>query len=113
MLTQLDRLLWVGLLHVWSDWRDTLVFVQAGYGSALATRAVSQILSPALETEGPSSKKTGRCERNPQTDPADHHRQSLWRASRIRGELKMLGISISERTVPRILRTVPRPPSQT
>jgi hypothetical protein len=28
------------------------------------------------------------------------------------GELKMLGISISERTVSRILRTVPRPPSQ-
>ncbi len=27
MLTQLDRLLWVGLLQVWSDWRDTLVFV--------------------------------------------------------------------------------------
>jgi hypothetical protein len=37
----------------------------------------------------------------------------LWRAPRIHGELKMLGISISERIVSRILRTVPRPPSQT
>jgi len=37
----------------------------------------------------------------------------LWRAPRIHGELKMLGITISERTVSRILRTVPRPPSQT
>jgi putative transposase len=37
----------------------------------------------------------------------------LWRAPRIHGELKMLGIEISERTVSRILRTVPRPPSQT
>ncbi len=37
----------------------------------------------------------------------------LWRASRIRGELKMLGFSISERTVSRTLRTVPRPPSLT
>ncbi len=38
----------------------------------------------------------------------------LWRAPRIHGELKMLGIAISERTVSRILRTIrSRPPSQT
>jgi putative transposase len=37
----------------------------------------------------------------------------LWRAPRIHGELKMLGIDISERTVSRILRKLPRPPSQT
>ena len=37
----------------------------------------------------------------------------LWRAPRIHGELKMLGIAISERTVSRILRGLPRPPTQT
>jgi transposase InsO family protein len=37
----------------------------------------------------------------------------LWRAPRIHGELKMLGIEIGERTVSRILRTLHRPPSQT
>jgi hypothetical protein len=37
----------------------------------------------------------------------------LWRAPRIHGELKMLGIEVSERTVSRILRKLPRPPSQT
>jgi transposase InsO family protein len=38
----------------------------------------------------------------------------LWRAPRIHGELKMLGIAISERTVSRIPRTIrSRPPSQT
>jgi hypothetical protein len=37
----------------------------------------------------------------------------LWRAPRIHGELTMLGIEISERTVSRILRTLRRPPSQT
>jgi hypothetical protein len=36
----------------------------------------------------------------------------LWRAPRIHGELKMLGIAISERTVPRILRGLPQPPTQ-
>jgi len=37
----------------------------------------------------------------------------LWRAPRIHGELKMLGITISERTVSRILRGLRRPPTQT
>ena len=37
----------------------------------------------------------------------------LWRAPRIHGELKMLGIAISERTVSRILRKLRRPPTQT
>ena len=37
----------------------------------------------------------------------------LWRAPRIHRELKMLGIEISERTVSRMLRKLPRPPSQT
>ena len=37
----------------------------------------------------------------------------LWRAPRIHGELKMLGITISERTVSRILRRLRRPPTQT
>jgi putative transposase len=37
----------------------------------------------------------------------------LWRAPRIHSELKMLGILISERTVSRIVRRLPRPPSQT
>ena len=36
----------------------------------------------------------------------------LWRAPRIHGELKMLGILVSERSVSRILRSIPRPPSQ-
>ena len=37
----------------------------------------------------------------------------LWRAPRIHGELKMLGIQISERTISRLLRKLPRRPSQT
>jgi putative transposase len=37
----------------------------------------------------------------------------LWSAPRIHGELLKFGISLSERTVARILRTVKRPPSRT
>jgi putative transposase len=37
----------------------------------------------------------------------------LWHAPRIHGELKMLGIAISERTVSRLLRKLRQPPNQT
>src|SRR5262249_57615700 len=37
----------------------------------------------------------------------------LWRATRLHGELQMLGMEMSERTVSRILRKWPRPPNQT
>jgi hypothetical protein len=37
----------------------------------------------------------------------------LWRAPRIHGELKMLGIQISDRTVSWLLRKLPGRPSQT
>ena len=37
----------------------------------------------------------------------------LWGAPRIHGELRMLGIATSERTVSRILRRLHRPPGQT
>jgi hypothetical protein len=72
MLTQLDRLFWVGLSQAWTGWRHALVFVQPD--TVVATGTVSQILGPTIETEGSSSRKTGRCQRNLQTDPADGHR---------------------------------------
>jgi putative transposase len=37
----------------------------------------------------------------------------LWGAPRIHGELRTLGIDVSERSVSRLLRRRPRPPSQT
>jgi hypothetical protein len=46
----------------------------ARHGSPLATGTGSQILGPTIETEGSSSRKTGRRQRNLQTDPADGHR---------------------------------------
>ena len=78
----------------------------------MATRAVPQILGSPFKPKG--LRKGRPCIRveirrlivqmageNP-----------LWRAPRIHGELKMLGLVVSERTVSRILRSIPRPPSQ-
>src|SRR6266851_3988029 len=39
--------------------------------------------------------------------------RTLWGAPRIHGELRILGVDISERTVSRLLKRHPRPSSQT
>ena len=51
VLTQWDRLFWVGLSQVWSRWRHALVFVSARHGGALATGTVSQILDSASKAQ--------------------------------------------------------------
>jgi putative transposase len=65
------------------------------------------------------SKKSGKPGRPPISSEirelirAMAYASPLWRAPRIHGELRKLGIEVSERTVSRVLRTVKRPPSQT
>ena len=111
VLTTSDRLFWCALAKVWPGWRDALLFVQpetvvrwqrerfrqfwarlsrpkARRGRPCVSKQVRQLISK-LALENP-----------------------LWRAPRIQGELKMLGIEVSERTVSRVLRTPPRRPSQ-
>jgi len=88
-------------------------FRSAGHRGSLAARTLSQILGQTFETKT-SLPEEGR----PLLQIRRLVRQMaianpLWHAPRIHGELKMLGIPISERTVSRILRSVPRPPSQT
>jgi len=70
---------------------------------------VSQILGPTLET-AEEDRPLREIRRLIQQMAIANF---LWQAPRIHGELKMLGITISERTVSRILRTIRRPPSQT
>jgi len=84
-------------------------FRSAGYGGALAKRMVSQILGPTLET-AEEDRPLREIRRLIQQMAIANF---LWQAPRIHGELKMLGITISERTVSRILGTIRRPPYQT
>jgi putative transposase len=112
-LTQWDRVFWVGLSQVWSRWRNALIFVQPDtvvrwqrerfrrFWARLSTRNGARRGRPALATE-----VRRLIQQLAIANP-------LWRAPRIHSEMKMLGITISERTVSRILRSVPRPPSQT
>jgi putative transposase len=112
-LTSFDRLFWVGMSLLWTGWRAPLVYVRADtvvrwqrerFRRFWARRSrVNQRHRgrPAIAVD-----IRGLIERMVAANP-------LWRAPRIHGELKMLGIEISERTVSRILRRLPRPPGQT
>jgi putative transposase len=112
-LTSFDRLFWVGLSLLWTGWRAPLVYVRADTVARWQRERFRRFWArrsrvnqrhrgrPAIAVE------TRRLiERMVAANP-------FWRAPRIHGELKMLGIEISERTVSRILQRLPRPPGQT
>jgi len=113
VLTTLDRVFWVSLRSLWSEWRRPLYYVQPDTVVRWQRERFSRFWARSLK---PRRRHRGR----PVT--AGHLRRliermvaanPLWRAPRIHGELKMLGVAISERTVSRILRKLPRPPNQT
>jgi hypothetical protein len=114
VLTQWDRLFWVGMSRLWSGWRDALVFVQPDTVVRWQRERFRKFWARLSQpTRGRQGRPAITAEirqlilRMATANP-------LWRAPRIHGELKMLGIAISERTVSRILRTIrSRPPSQT
>ena len=112
-LTQLDRLFWVGLSRVWGGWRDALVFVQADTVVRWQRERFRRFWAPLSRPKSPRRGRPAVVSEIRRLIQKMAIANPLWRAPRIHAELKMLGISISERTVSRIMRTVPRPPSQT
>src|SRR5215813_10948215 len=113
VLTTFDRVFWIALRRLWSGWRRPLLYVQA---DTVARWQRERFRRFWARRSKPHGRRRGRpataveirrlIEQMVVADP-------LWRAPRIHGELKMLGIAISERTVSRILRGLRRPPTQT
>jgi putative transposase len=113
LLTTWDRVFWITLRSLWSEWRHPLIYVQAdtvvGWHRERFRKFWARLSKP--QRRRPGRPGTGAelrrfIKRMAAANP-------LWRAHRIHGELKMLGIDISERTVSRILRRLGRPPNQT
>ena len=112
ILTTFDRVFWITLRRLWSEWRRPLLYVQADtvvrWRRERFRRFWARLSKPHRRRGRPGTATEllrlieGMVAVNP-----------LWRAPRIHGELKMLGIAISERTVSRILRRLRRPPNQT
>jgi len=106
-----DRLFWVLLTKAWREWRTALTVVQPD----TVLRWHRQWLRHRW-TRHSKRIRPGR----PSTDAAIRAlvckmaaANPLWGAPRIHGELRKLGITLSERTVSRLLRRPGRPPSQT
>ena len=103
-----DRIFWVALRRLWSGWRRVLVIVQpdtvvrwhrAGF-RLYWTRLSRRTRPPGRPPLPPEVRNVIR-------------RMALengWGATRIHGELLRLDIEISERSVSRYLRSLPRPP---
>src|SRR5262249_25146642 len=108
-----DRIFWISLRQWWSGWRSPLIYVQPDtvarwhrerFRKFWARLSRSHHRRPGRPATAVDLRRL--IERMAAGNP-------LWRAPRIHGELKMLGIDISERTVSRIIRSLRRPPSQT
>ena len=113
VLTTFDRVFWITLRRLWSAWRRPLLYVQADTVACWQRERFRRFWARL-------SKRHGRRGGRPATAVGIRRliermvvANPLWRVPRIHGELQMLGIAISERTVSRTLRGIPRPPTQT
>lgn len=106
-----DRMFWVLLASTWRRWRSALVLVQP--------ETVLRWHREWLRRRW--GRRSGRNRAGRPPVDSDVRRliaemasaNPLWGAPRIHGELRKLGIEISERTVSRLLARRSRPPSQT
>lgn len=108
-LVTVDRLFWVALREVWSDWTTSLAIVQPATVVAWHRRAYRTYWRRI-------SRRRGRPGTHAQLREliARMVRENRWGAPRIHGELLKLGFQISERTVSRYVRSArPRRPSGT
>ena len=105
-----DRLFWVGLRRAWTDWRSALVIVRPTTVVAWHRRGFAWYWTWRSRPLGGRPRVAGDLRRLIR-NMADAN--PLWGAPRIHGELVKLGLSVSERTVSRLMPRRRRPPSQT
>jgi putative transposase len=113
LLTIVDRIFWVALRSVVVRLATSLLYVQADtvvrWQRERFRKFWARLSNPQRQRRGRPGTAAELRRLIEQIAAAN----PLWRAPRIHGELKMLGIAISERTVSRILRRLRRPPNQT
>ena len=104
-----DRLLWLVLRRSWPRWRDALALVQPATVDRWHRDGLHRCWRRRSRRPG-RPRIDSECRALIQRVAQDNR---LWGAPRIHGELRKLGIVVSERTVSRYLRGLPRGPSQT
>ncbi len=106
-----DRLFWIVLARIWRNWRTALVLVQPD----TVVRWHRDWLRRRWARQS-RPRPGGRPIIDPQIRALIRkmtNANPLWGAPRIHGELRTLGVDVSERTVSRLLERRPRPPAQT
>ena len=105
-----DRLFWIALRRIWGNWRTALVPVRpetvVGWHRMWLRRRWTQRSTPRANGRPPVGREVRALVREMATA------NPLWGAPRIHGELRTLGLDVSERTVSRLLTRVTRPPEQ-
>ena len=110
-LTPADRLFWVGLSRLWSDWRSALAIVRPETVVAWHRAGFRRFWTWKVRRGQPGRPAVSRevrdlirqmCRENPS-----------WGAPRIHGELLKLGIDIGESSVSKYMVRSRTPPSQT
>jgi transposase InsO family protein len=106
-----DRLFWIALRRIWTNWRTAVVVVRpetvVGWHRTWLRRRWTRRATPPTKGRPPVSRDIRALVREMATA------NPLWGAPRIHGELRTLDIEVSERTVSRLLTGRTRPPSQT
>ena len=106
-----DRLFWILLAKSWRDWRSALIVVQPDTVVRWHREWLRQHWAARSRHRRPGRPTADAAIRT--LVEKMRAANPLWGAPRIHGELRKLGIDISERTVSRLLRRRQRPPSQT
>jgi putative transposase len=105
-----DRLFWIALARVWRNWRLAVVLVRPDtvvrWHRDWLRRRWTRRSTPRNGRPGVSREIRALVREMATANP-------LWGAPRIHGELRTLGIDISERSVSRLLGPRPPAPSQT
>jgi len=112
VLSSFDRLFWVGLSLIWNGWRAALAYVQPDTVVRWQRERFRKFWARLSRVNCRLRGRPATAVKIRRLIEGMVAANPLWRAPRIHGELKMLGIEISERTVSRILLTLPRPPTQ-
>jgi len=110
-LTEVDRLLWAWLLHLWSGWHSALLIVKAEAVMAWHRRGFRLYWTWKSRQRRPGRPEVSGEVRDPIRKMSLAN--PLWGAPRIHGELLKLGIEISQATVAKYLERPRKPPSPT
>src|SRR5262249_48102934 len=110
-LNSADRLLWVWLSCLWSQWRSMLLMVKPE--TVIAWHRKGFRLYWTWKSRCGTPGRPEVCEEVRQLIRKMSMANSRWGAPRIHGELLKLGIQVSQATVAKYMVRLPKPSSQT